>query len=298
MDFLYLALNVLTLLSVWLIVITVFRPPTGEDYEDVFRSPIDYSDRDTIFDMDIMRPILWPMLQLTRWVHTPGLKRRIQRHLYALGNPKLYSPDEYVVICMLWGVICAVGASVLYWLVMAETASAMLLIGAVIGAGGAYLSLRERALRRLQKISRRITYALDLIAMTMEAGATFYEATKAIIASNEDDPLNQEFAIMIREMDFGRSRREALEHLAFRIPVDGLESIISAVLQAEELGTPLAQVLRLQSNLLKMRRSMRAERRAGEAAVKLLIPSTLILISVVLVIFGPFIVRAIKGELY
>ena len=292
------AANILIAVSVWLIVVTLFRPPSGKQYEDAFRSYVDYSDRSTIFEVEFMRPVVWPMLQFARRLNFPGLKLRIQKHLNALGNPNLYSPDEYMVICMIWGIVVAAGAYMLYWTIIGEATSAMLGVGAVVGACGAYLHLREQAIKRLRAINRRITYALDLISMTMDAGATFYEATLAVIHSSPKDPLNEEFAIMIREIDFGTSRREALRHLSQRIPIEGLDSIISAIIQAEELGTPLAEVLRLQSNLLRMRRSMHAERRAGEAAVKLLVPSMLILISVVIVIFGPFIIRAMRGELY
>jgi tight adherence protein C len=102
--------------------------------------------------------------------------------------------------------------------------------------------------------------------------------------------------MVVREIDFGRSRQDALTHLGQRINVEGLDSILSAVLQAEALGTPLAMVLKLQANLLRMRRSMRAERKAGEAAVKILVPSMLILVSVVIIIFAPVIVRAIEGR--
>ena len=132
--------------------------------------------------------------------------------------------------------------------------------------------------------------------MAMDAGATFYEAAGSVIRDDPEDPLNQELRIVVREIDFGRSRQDALVHLGQRITVDGLDSIISAVVQAESLGTPLARVLKLQANLLRMRRSMQAERKAGEAAVKMLVPSMLILLSVVLVIFAPIIVRAASGR--
>jgi tight adherence protein C len=171
-----------------------------------------------------------------------------------------------------------------------------LLAGLLGGFSDAYLWLREWALIRLRNISRRLPYALDLIAMAMDAGATFYEAAKAVVRDDPDDPLNEEFSIVIREIDFGRSRQDALTHLGQRINVEGLDGILSAVLQAEALGTPLAVVLKLQANLLRMRRSMRAERKAGEAAVKILVPSMLILISVVLIIFAPIIVRGIEGR--
>ena len=132
--------------------------------------------------------------------------------------------------------------------------------------------------------------------MAMDAGATFYEATNAVIRDDPEDPLNQELSIVVREIDFGRSRQDALTHLGQRITVDGLDSILSAVLQAESLGTPLAEVLKLQAELLRMRRSMRAERKAGEASVKILIPSMLIMAACVIIIFAPIVVRFVRGQ--
>jgi len=293
-------INVLAAAAVFLLVVTLFRPPVEATDESVFRVDIDNVDRDTLFETPWMQPFLVPLYHLVRRLNLPNFKRHVLKLLLALGNPQHYSPEEYLVVCLVWGFVAAALFTLSSRLVVGEMTLvgllAFLVVGFAIGFFGAYLWLRERALRRLREIAKRLPYTLDLVAMAMDAGATFYEAASAVVRDDPADPLNQELGMVVREIDFGRSRQDALTHLGQRITVDGLDSIISAILQAEALGTPLAEVLKLQASLLRMRRSMRAERRAGEAAVKILVPSMLILLSAVLVIFAPIIVSALRGE--
>jgi tight adherence protein C len=293
-------INVMVFISVFYLVTALFRTPIQTTDEAAFGIDVDNIQRRTVFEVPTLRPLLVPLFHLVRRLNLPGFKRHILKLLLALGNPNQYSPEEYIVLCFVWAVIGSVGL----WLGAWATLGQMTLVGMVMfmsvgflgGFFGGYLWLRERALSRLRQISRRLPYTLDLVAMAMDAGATFYEAASTVIRDEPDDPLNEELGILVREIDFGRSRQDSLAHLGQRITVDGLDGIISAVLQAESLGTPLADVLKLQANLLRMRRSMRAERKAGEAAVKMLVPSMLILLCAVLIMFAPVIVRFIRGR--
>ena len=297
---LLIAIYILVFVAVFLLVATLFRAPIETEDPNAFRIEIDGVDRDTIFEVPWLRPALIPLYHAVRRLNLPGFKRHVMKLLLALGNPHQYTADEYLVVCVIWSGIGSVMTLLLARVIVGELSlaglGAFLVLGLVLGFFGGYLWLRELALRRLREIARRLPYALDLIAMAMDAGATFYEACKAVVRDDPNDPLNEELSMVVREIDFGRSRQDALTHLGQRINVEGLDSILSAVLQAEALGTPLATVLKLQANLLRMRRSMRAERKAGEAAVKILVPSMLILVSVVIIIFAPVIVRAIEGR--
>jgi tight adherence protein C len=293
-------INVLVFAAVFLAVTSIFRAPIETVDEKAFGIDIDNIARKTVFEVPTLRPVLVPVFHVVRSLNLPGFKRHILKLLLALGNPHQYSPDEYIVLCFAWGGVGAVGFWLGGWASIGQMTmmgmGLFMVVGFVGGFFGAYLWLRERALRRLREIAKRLPYTLDLIAMAMDAGATFYEACTTVIRDEPDDPLNQELSILVHEVDFGRSRQDALAHLGQRITVDGLDGIISAVLQAEALGTPLADVLKLQANLLRMRRSMRAERKAGEAAVKMLVPSMLILLCAVLIMFAPAIVRFVRGQ--
>ena len=88
-------------------------------------------------------------------------------------------------------------------------------------------------------------------------------------------------------------------NLGVRIPLDSLRSVIGAVNQAEKLGTPLSSILKVQAEMLRMHRSVRAEKLSASASLKILIPSMLILLAVVLVIGAPMIIRFIvQGSLW
>jgi len=286
-----------------LVVIGFFKPVDQAQYEAAFRVNVDNLQRNTVFDVPELQLVLWPFLQMARRIIPPKERGRILRHLLAAGNPKGYSPDEYLTLCFLWGIIGAVFL-VLFQCVMMDIKliSPVSLVFALIGFVAGYFVCRQllagRASRRLREINIQLPYAVDLFSMTMQAGATFYEAAKTVVAENPDEPLNQELGIVVREIEFGRSRQEALQHFGERIPVETLNSIIAAVLQAEQLGTPLAQVLLLQANLLRMYRSMRAEKTLGEATVKLLLPSMLIFLAAILVVFGPVLIRFVRGDLW
>ena len=276
-----------------------FRPPPEADFDAAFRVSVDNLDRRTIFDIPELRPLIWPFHQLSRRMGVERLRRRILRNLRASGNPNAYSPDEYLTLCVLSGLAGAVVFVVFETVFLHEGVNFYIPpVGFLVGFWVCEYALAGRAERRLRQINLQLPYALDLLSMTMKAGATFYEAARTVVEENADEPLNQELGVVVREIEFGRSRQEALQHFADRIPLQSLNSIIAAVLQAEQLGTPLAEVLELQANLLRMYRSMRAEKTLGEATVKLLVPSMLIFISVILIVFGPVLVRYFLGTLW
>ena len=103
---------------------------------------------------------------------------------------------------------------------------------------------------------------------------------------------------MLAEVELGKTRNEALQNMAARIPLESLRVIVGSILQAESLGTPLTDVLKAQANLLRHQRSVRAEKLAATASVRILVPSVLILIAVVIIVFAPVILRWYQGALF
>ena len=143
-------------------------------------------------------------------------------------------------------------------------------------------------------ISKRVPYALDLLSLAMGAGATFTEAVRTVAREGGTDPFNAELNAMLTEIDLGSTRRRALQNLADRIPLDSLRSIVASAVQAEELGTPLADVLHAQATLMRLQRSVKAENAAAVAGVRILVPSLLILMGVILTLFAPSIIHFIR----
>ncbi|HET6430530.1 MAG TPA: type II secretion system F family protein [Phycisphaerae bacterium] len=255
-------------------------------------------DRHTVFEMPSLQPIMWLLLVTARRIGLRGLKKRLGATLVAAGSPNFYTPDEYLAVALLWGVALHVAVFFGYVLIYRKAGYLYPVIAFAVGVAAAIYHLVGKAAKRIREISRRIPYTLDLIALAMGAGATFTEAVQTVVREDREHPFNVELNTVLAEMELGTTRQQALRNLSDRVPLENLRSIIAAVIQAEALGTPLADVLKQQADLLRLQRSVRAEKLAAAASVRILLPGLLIMISVVLAVFGPFIIQAIRGELW
>ena len=293
-------LSVLMLLDVVLLIVAVFghkaEPKLSPEREAAIATG--HTDRRTVFETPIIRHLMWLLLGMSHRLAMPRLKDWVRRKLMAAGNPDYYTPEEHLALCMSTGAVLSVLLGTVYLTLLGDFSVLMFLIGFLAGFGLSIYQLYDRADKRLRLISKRVPYSLDLISLAMGAGATFTEAVQTVVREETDDPFNVEMRTMLAEMDLGSTRRRALQNLSDRVPLDSLRSIVASVIQAEELGTPLGEVLHQQASLLRLHRSVRAENAAAVASVRILVPSLLILISVVLAIFGPAILRIIERGLF
>jgi tight adherence protein C len=126
----------------------------------------------------------------------------------------------------------------------------------------------------------------------------FISALQRNCKSRSLDPLNEELLRMTKEIQVGLSRREALKSMAERVNQDDLRSVANALIQADELGVSIGEMLRIQSEQLRSRRFDRAEKLAAEAPVKMLGPLMLCIFpAVFIILLAPIISQAMKGLL-
>lgn len=153
------------------------------------------------------------------------------------------------------------------------------------------LWLSRRINTRRKAIERALPDALDLIVVTVEAGHGL-EGALATVTEKVKNPLTEEFDRALQEISLGKSRREALHALSQRAGVPDLQSFIAAILQAEQLGIGIGQVLRVQSEAMRVRRHQRAEETAAKVPVKMLMPLVVFIFpSLVLVVLGPTVIH-------
>ncbi len=257
-----------------------------------------HADRKTVFENTILQPIMWLLLVLGRYLRLTSLKRWLREKLIAAGSPNFFTADEYVAVAMLWAIACPLGFQLINFVLRLGFPIAFVLpIGAIGGFCGALYHIHGKAAKRVKEISRRVPYTLDLVSLAMGAGATFTEAVQTLVHEDPEHPFNVELNTVLAEIGLGTARQQAMQNLADRVPLDSLRSIMAAVIQAERLGTPLSEVLTEQANLMRLDRTVQAEKLAAQASVRILLPSMLILISVVFTIFAPLIILAIRGKL-
>lgn len=151
--------------------------------------------------------------------------------------------------------------------------------------------LRRKAETRLLHIKRRLPYLLDLLTLLMEAGSSFLQALQQGVREFGTHPVGVEFGRVLSDMNMGKARVEAFDSLRRRLNDDEVSGIVAAILQSEQLGTPISKIFRTQSDVLRVKRSQRAEKIAGEAGVNMLLPAMLVMAATVILILGPFVLN-------
>jgi tight adherence protein C len=133
------------------------------------------------------------------------------------------------------------------------------------------LILQSRIDRRQKEIRKAMPDGLDLLTICVEAGLGF-DAAMSKLYEKWDNELGRAFGRVVREIQLGKLRREALRDMADRLGVTELSSFVAAVIQSEQLGVSMAQVLRIQADQMRIRRRQLAEEEAHKAPIKMLIP--------------------------
>jgi tight adherence protein C len=133
------------------------------------------------------------------------------------------------------------------------------------------LILKGRIDKRQSEIRKAMPDALDLLTICVEAGLGF-DAAMSKLYEKWDNELGRSFGRVVREISLGKLRREALRDMADRLGVSEMTSFVAAVIQSEQLGVSLAQVLRIQADQMRIRRRQYAEEEAHKAPIKMLLP--------------------------
>jgi tight adherence protein C len=140
------------------------------------------------------------------------------------------------------------------------------------------------------QIIKQLPDSFDLITTCVEAGLGL-DAALARVAEKVEGPFAQELRRTLREISLGKMRREAMRELAERTDVQDLTTFVNAVIQAEQMGSSIGSVLRVQSEQLRVRRRQRAEEAAYKAPIKMLFPLVLCIFpTLFIVILGPAVI--------
>jgi tight adherence protein C len=151
-----------------------------------------------------------------------------------------------------------------------------------------------RARKWREEIQKALPGALELLAVSIEAGLAF-DAAVAELTEHLEGPLVEELRLMLSEMRIGRSRQDALRSLADRVEAPELTAFVRAVVQAEQLGASMSHILSVQAEDSRARRQAAAEEKAMKAPVKMLFPTVLFIFpSMFLVILGPALLNFAK----
>lgn len=239
----------------------------------------------------------WSQIEpLVRWlgVRVSGVvgeksRERIDGQLDLAGGYLGLTADEYVslsVVSCLGGLLFGGVVGSVY-----DNRPLAMIICFTLGAALPYLHISEQGQKRLREINEGLPYVVDLMALGMSAGLDFPGAIRQVVdkASNPEDPLIVELTRILRELQLGKTRKQALADFATRAPTGPVNEFVVALIQAEERGNPVADVLQIQAGVARMRRSVKAEEAAAKAAVKMLGPLFLLFACIMMLVMGPML---------
>lgn len=244
----------------------------------------------------VLEPLQARALGLGRRLTGADKAERIRHKLDLAGNPSDISVDRIVSMKVMAAVVFAM-CGIAYALLISASPIVYLALGAggtLIGFIAPDLWLYQKAHDRSEEVRRTLADAVDLLTISVEAGLGFDAAVQQV-ARNTGGPLAEEFSRVLREMQLGKGRSEALRGLAERTNVDDLKTFVGAMVQADSFGISISQVLRVQSGEMRTKRRQYAEKRAQQVPVKIMIPLILcVLPCLMTVVMGPAIISVIK----
>jgi len=263
----------------------------------------------TLEEIELSQPItervIYPLARTlgsfaTRFTPQNALQNTAHR-LELAGSPRGLEPATFwalriilaVVIAAFFLFIFAIGS--LDW-----SLTRKILVLAIFVGLGFYvpdLLLTSRIQRRQHSIRKALPDALDLLTICVEAGLGF-DGAMAKVYDKWENELSYAFGRVIREIQLGKLRREAMRDMADRIGIPEMTSFVAAVIQSEQLGVSMAKVLRIQADQMRIRRRQLAEERAHQAPIKMLIPMALLIFpSICIVLMTPAFLMLMRSTL-
>jgi tight adherence protein C len=279
-------------IAVFVLIRAVLNTLHTEDLEQDAAWRYDINRINELRRADVMYRAFYPVIQLLARVNRILFRdylREIGREIQVAGLPRFWTAEEYIGKLEIISVMLSPFYLYFFHEIMGPAGVVTAVVSTVMTAWLMRRRLASRARYRLLQIKRRLPFLLDLLTLLMEAGSTFLQALADAVEQFGDHPVGQEFGRMLSEINMGKGRTPALEAMRDRLEDDEITGIVGSIIQGEDLGTPLAKLFRTQADVLRIKRTQRAETIAGEAGVKMLLPAVMVMASTVLIILGPFV---------
>jgi tight adherence protein C len=221
---------------------------------------------------------------------------RIESLLVRAGDALGLQPAELPALSLL---LALLGAGLGRWGAEQQRAPVVLwcLGGMALGLYWPYMKLCERAAERRMTVERGLPATLDLLILGLSAGLDFTLALRQILAKASDprEPLTEGLTLVLHELEVGKTLRQAIVGFGERFPSPSVSEFVGAVLQADEQGSPLGEVLTIQARASRQRRSVRAEELAAKAGTQMVLPMTMAFAAAMLLLAAPTFMDLMKG---
>jgi tight adherence protein C len=248
------------------------------------------------------RPLVKQLESMLRPVSRLPARTAIQvrQRLSQAGNPGNLTPAGFQALRYSLAALFAIaglGAGLLFPLNMPSVIAAPLYgaVLAVLGFMAPSLWLSQRIGQRRRQIQRSLAEATDLLTLVVESGMSLDEGLLSI-TERFHNALGDEIGKVLREIRLGRPRMAALEHMADTAGVPDLHHLVESIVQSDQMGVPIARLLRVQATEMRRRQRQGAQERAAQASSRMVFPMVGCIFPVLwIVLLGPAIIQVLKS---
>lgn len=218
---------------------------------------------------------------------------KLELKLLRAGKPFGMSPFEFKIVQ--WVLMIGIPLFLLLLSIVGNLSVGRIFLLVAMGfAFAAYLPhayIKMKIKARAKLAIKELSDFVDLLAVSMEAGLGFDQALSKVVLKKQG-VLSEEFQRCLEELRLGKTRREALSGVRDRLDVDDIKMLVGNIIQAEQLGVGMVQILRIQAEEVRVRRKQRAEEQAMKAPVKMLFPLVLFIFPCIFIILlGPVMLQ-------
>lgn len=242
-------------------------------------------DPDAAFSQRVIRPLFQTLNRRASGILPSAMSDRLEKAMVQAGVKM--KPGQFLLICAFTtGVLPTL--MTLYMASMHQSFKMVALTFGVVTAMGVYaprIMLLGRIKRRQKAIWRSLPDAFDLITASVEAGLGIDAAFTRVIEKVKG-PFAEELTRTMREIQMGRSRREAFIDMTERTGVEELRQLINAVIQAESMGISIGGVIRVQTGVIRTKRRQKAEEQAFKAPIKMVFPLVFFIFPAIMIVIG------------
>lgn len=244
----------------------------------------------------IVKPVFEDMSKVLLRITPKEIINNFENKIIMAGNPFNFSLKEWTniqaafivilpAVTIFLGLIKGLDARVMLFLILAEV---------IVGFVLPNLILTKKIQDRRTEIMRTLPDIIDFLTVSVEAGLGF-DGALAKVVEKMPGQLTNEFKRVLQEMKMGRPKKEALKEMSDRVGLSDLTTFIGSIIQAEQLGVSIGNVLRIQSEQMRQKRRQRAQEKAMKAPIKMLLPMVFFIFPTIFtVLIGPVIIKMIK----
>jgi len=231
-----------------------------------------------------------PALSIDRFIEKSGIPlENLKRKLVSAGRPM--SANQFLTLKFL----LTAGLPAITFIILQPQPS-LLVIPLLIGFILPDLWLNNIIKKRHAAVLRDLPHVIDLLNICVGAGLDFMIAVGRVIQEFRQCVLIDELKVLMQEIQMGSARRDALKSLSMRINSPEVISFARTLIQADRMGTPIGEALKMQAEEIRIRRFQRGEEMALKAPIKLLFPLLFFIMPVVLIIVaGPILIQFTRG---